>query len=591
MSTPSPEALFAIARAINVAAQIEVEAGHIPPSNNRVACVCDDNGSLDSPTSERHGELRLTLDIERWREGTKTYTEGGRAELNAEAAAVARIRDFAQQYGRLGAVGDGSGEYGAQTCYELDCRRPNYRIYDGTGSGMTEDIIAESDDEATEKGREWIEDGDWGGDDDARADRDSGTIGVASTIELECSVGPLIYAPREECAILEKTHPTLAQYEFRVEEQDDGSLRLVSYISSEDYSVDAARIRDEVMKNAADGLVAAVEISTYHAMFLTPGPAWPLEVDENATRRAGTWDCSGRYESNAPDCPISEGWNFVGTDTAGMDEFGCRGHGGTAITSYEVCRNTGIYRDTYDPGSQRNPGQPLSVATYRSRDAASEKYVIEYHEKDGWIPDWLAEYFDRLPTTRFTPETAVDWMKDRDADLNSGAGCLSGDEIEEVEHVFAALSDARRRPSESERQAFRLFGEEQPFVCPVPGVDYRLEIIGRNELGAIIARPVRDGVALDEATVAAFARMNPQDFSDAGEAAKQSIGWLAGTCRAIDYLDNAISANQGEECTEWWRLLPSGEQSRSISQLGLAARLGGVKPAQAEAKPSTGRRL
>jgi hypothetical protein len=50
------------------------------------------------------------------------------------------------------------------------------------------------------------------------------------------------------------------------------------------------------------------------------------------------------------------------------------------------------------------------------------------------------------------------------------------------------------------------------------------------KLGAIIARPVRDGVALDEATVAAFARMNPQDFSDAGEAAKQSIGWLAETC-------------------------------------------------------------
>jgi hypothetical protein len=109
------------------------------------------------------------------------------------------------------------------------------------------------------------------------------------------------------------------------------------------------------------------------------------------------------------------------------------------------------------------------------------------------------------------------------------------------------------------------------------------------KLGAIIARPVRDGVALDEATVAAFARMNPQDFSDAGEAAKQSIGWLAETCRAIDYLDNAISANQGEECAEWWRLLPS--------ELGLAARLGDevtrspFKPAQAEVKPSTGRRL
>jgi len=50
-----------------------------------------------------------------------------------------------------------------------------------------------------------------------------------------------------------------------------------------------------------------------------------------------------------------------------------------------------------------------------------------------------------------------------------------------------------------------------------------------------------------------------------------------------------VSAKQQDECAEWWRLLPA--------ELGLAARLGDevtrspFKPAQAEVKPSTGRRL
>lgn len=37
----------------------------------------------------------------------------------------------------------------------------NYRIYDHTGGGTTEDIYAESLEDAIEQGREWIEAGDW----------------------------------------------------------------------------------------------------------------------------------------------------------------------------------------------------------------------------------------------------------------------------------------------------------------------------------------------------------------------------------------------------------------------------------------------
>lgn len=39
--------------------------------------------------------------------------------------------------------------------------KDNYRIYDGTGGGATEDIHAVDLDDAIEQGREWIENGDW----------------------------------------------------------------------------------------------------------------------------------------------------------------------------------------------------------------------------------------------------------------------------------------------------------------------------------------------------------------------------------------------------------------------------------------------
>ncbi len=65
---------------------------------------------------------------------------------------------------------------------------PNYRIYDRTGGGVTEDIYAESLDDAIEQGREWIKAGDWsgcGGDDE-----DGGE--TYRTMKLECCVGEIV---------------------------------------------------------------------------------------------------------------------------------------------------------------------------------------------------------------------------------------------------------------------------------------------------------------------------------------------------------------------------------------------------------------
>ena len=65
---------------------------------------------------------------------------------------------------------------------------PNYRIYDRTGGGVTEDIYATSLDDAIEQGREWIEAGDWSG--CAGDDEDGGE--TCRTIALECCVGEIV---------------------------------------------------------------------------------------------------------------------------------------------------------------------------------------------------------------------------------------------------------------------------------------------------------------------------------------------------------------------------------------------------------------
>jgi hypothetical protein len=67
--------------------------------------------------------------------------------------------------------------------------KPNYRIYDRTGGGVTHDIFAESLDDAIEQGRAWIEDGDWSGRDDSD-ERDEKKY---RKIELACCVREIVY--------------------------------------------------------------------------------------------------------------------------------------------------------------------------------------------------------------------------------------------------------------------------------------------------------------------------------------------------------------------------------------------------------------
>lgn len=255
----------------------------------------------------------------------------------------------------------------------------NYRVYDLTGGGVTHDIYAETLDDAVASGRGWIEAGDWSGSTDT--DHEDGVIAVCRTIRIECCVGLLLSVPAEDAP---SSLPLLSQYGLT--RQSDGSL--LTHISASDH--EHGRI---VSEGVASGLyVATVALAPCAdgdwPVTITPSAAWPTEIIEDDEQH----DCSGTYTDPEPDCPVAEGWDWVGTAS-------------DRNAHYEVCRNTGCYRDTASAGSQRNPGDPLEIVTYLERDDMSEAYVVERHtDDDGYIPEWLAEYLGRSVTTRMTED-------------------------------------------------------------------------------------------------------------------------------------------------------------------------------------------
>ena len=123
------------------------------------------------------------------------------------------------------------------------------------------------------------------------------------------------------------------------------------------------------------------------------------------------------------------------------------------MTIIQVCALCGCRRTEHHAGSQRNPGEPESEVKYADADDATKAWMVEYHAEDGWIPQWLADRLDRTPTTRYTEETAkqyvADHMDDEDTvvKLPGNAGYLESrahaDDTEDLEHVFAALIGRR----------------------------------------------------------------------------------------------------------------------------------------------------
>lgn len=126
----------------------------------------------------RGGDLTVRVDCHYWR-GQATDLEGEHDALLGVPGVVDVDWD-----------GDGSDESGPIESGALTIEgirdSGNYRVYDHTGGQVTEDIEAESDSDATEQGRDWIEDGEW-------SEPWDGDEDLYETIDLPCEVAPHIY--------------------------------------------------------------------------------------------------------------------------------------------------------------------------------------------------------------------------------------------------------------------------------------------------------------------------------------------------------------------------------------------------------------
>lgn len=314
---------------------------------------------------------------------------------------------------------------------------PNYRIYDRTGGGVTQDIYAESLEDAIEQGRAWIEDGDWSG--IGRVEDEDGSVRY-ETHALECSVGEIVYAPDvSSIESLDGVHDVTVTDGVVIAEIDQEQReRIASALDAR-----LSRISDP----DADGMIR-VAVCMDHP---------PQIIDEDATNDADTHDCSGEYAPAMPDCEVSlpESEQSCDTDDQGhileSPEFlgGCRENpgvwstGGTSFRFASVCRLCGKYKSETTPGCQRNPDEPLSTVTISDRDERSEKWLKALHEEDGWLPAWLAEYLDCMPTTRMTLEQAREYV----------AGHDDSDDLDDddLENAFAAIHS--RRADDDDRQA------------------------------------------------------------------------------------------------------------------------------------------
>lgn len=304
-------------------------------------------------------------------------------------------------------------------------KKPNYRIYDRTGGGVTRDIRAESLDDAIAQGRKWIEDGDW-----------SSAAGMGNPVEdgvcyqigvaLECSVREIVYV--SDLSSIESLPGV-----YRIDIEDDV---IIADIDRE--AVDA------VAQTTGARLARVGEWDDQgfarHAVCL----AAPLPEIEGDTICGDEHDCSGEYSDTLPDCEQAE---HASTDDRPDDQghvwetyLGTRGLGGTAMSHSHRCRLCGCYCDTHSAGSQRNPGEPRETVTIRDRDEENEAWLKETHEVDGWIPDWLAEMLDCPPTTKMTEAQAKEYVAEHtDEDEH---------DEDDLEHAFAAIFGCRADESD-----------------------------------------------------------------------------------------------------------------------------------------------
>jgi hypothetical protein len=202
----------------------------------------------------------------------------------------------------------------------------NYRIYDCTGGGVTEDIIAENLEDAIQQGRDWIEAGDWEQSNDEET--------------LDCCVREIVRYPQPD----ENGKATGRDGED-LHLDEDGDL------------VDA------------DG-------------YLYCTPADFGEIDKDATWDADSHDCSGTMAAkDAPECVDGDcdghDWKSPYSVLGGCKEnpgvWGS-GHGQVAIKS--VCACCGLYRTTDFGATNSSDGTQTTRTNYEDADEASIAWLM-----------------------------------------------------------------------------------------------------------------------------------------------------------------------------------------------------------------------
>lgn len=316
-------------------------------------------------------------------------------------------------------------------------KEPNYRIYDRTGGGATQDIYAPSLDDAIQQGREWIEAGDWSSED--------GVIRLG--VDLRAEVRPIVrtsYYIDVSCTgcAADRRGPYSSIVEARaaakairelIEECDVEERYYADTLRDENPNADVSHV-ESYATGGGD--------CDYTSIYSVTGPDVDGPIDDDATREQDAYDCSGSHSDEEPECEVGGGdddgghdWRAPHSLVGGLrDNPGVWATGGTATSSKTVCARCGCYRIEVDAGSQRNDGEPEATVEYQPADADSEAWLVRIHDEDGWLPDWLADRLGRPPTTRYTDEEARQYVIDHTDDDADG---------EELDHVFAALHGLR----------------------------------------------------------------------------------------------------------------------------------------------------
>lgn len=272
----------------------------------------------------------------------------------------------------------------------------NYRIYDRTGNGVTEDIYAETLEDAMQQGREWIEAGDWSSED-----------GTYRTISLQCCVREIVRYRSEPLA------------DESIDE--DGDL-----IDAEGY----------LIHTAAD----------------------MGEIDEDATSDNDSHDCSGEYSDELPECEISEDgehdWQSPHSIVGGIKENpGVWSNGGTIFSTKEVCSCCGKYKSETDNGSQCHPDEDRCVIEIEDADEASLDWIMR--QNNGYLPDELGEHLSREEDTLAHMLSTVGELQSEAQDISHGIWTeINEQEVGELSRAEAEewLADIRERLEEAQAE-------------------------------------------------------------------------------------------------------------------------------------------